>query len=99
MHFGQNGSVDHGFQEAAYGGQRGTEVVGDIGHKFLLVIFSAGNFTCHKGNAGGQVSDFIFTFYLKFIAHIAGGILLCGIGDFFQGNIDNFREKNQDDHG
>ena len=47
MHFERNSTVDHGFQIALDGSQRRTEIVGNIGHKFLLVVFRACNLVRH----------------------------------------------------
>ena len=73
--------------------------MGNIRHKFFLVILGAGNFACHIRKGGGQISDFIFTVNLKFIMHISRGVLLGGFGDPAQGKVNHLREKDQDNHG
>ncbi len=97
--FHGDGAVDHGLQITSDGGEGGTEVVGDVGHKFLLVVLRACNLACHVIQAGRQVADLVVALHLEFIVHIAVGILFRGIGDFAQGNVHDLRKKDQDDQG
>ena len=73
--------------------------MGNIGHKFFLIILRAGNLAGHIGEAGGQISHFILAVQGEFIVHIAGGVLLCGIGYFAQGQIYKLRKEDQNDQG
>lgn len=99
MHLRRDGAVDHGLQVASDGGQGGAEVVGHIGHEFLLVVLRAGNLAGHVVQAHRQVADFIVALHLEFIVHVPGGVLLRGIGDLPQGNVHHLREEDQDDQG
>ena len=94
-----NGSIQHGFQIPLDGGQRRSEVMRDIGNKFFLGILRSGNFACHIIQGSSEIADLIFTFYLKFVVHVSGSILLCCFRDFTQGKINHFRKENQDDQG
>ena len=99
IHLRRNRSVQHGLQIAVDGGQRGAEIVGDVGDEFFLVVLAAGDFIRHVGKGGGQIPHFIFTVYLNLVMHVSGGVLLRGLRDFPEGQIDHFREENQDDQG
>ena len=97
MHFRRDRAIDHGLQISPDRGQRGAEIVGHIGDEFLLVVLRAGNLAGHVVQADSQITDLIVALHLELIVHIARGILLRGIGDFPQGDIDHLREENQDD--
>ena len=99
MQLRRNGAVNHGFQVALDGSKRGAEVVGNVGNKLFLVVLGTGNFACHVVKAGSQITHFVFTFYLKFIMHIAGSILFGSIGNLSQRLVYNLRKENQDNHG
>ena len=73
--------------------------MGDICHKFFLVVLRAGDLACHVIQTGGEITDLIFAFHLKFVVHISRRILLRRIGDLAQRNVDNLREENQDNQG
>ena len=73
--------------------------MGNICYKFLLVVLRTGNLLCHIIQAGGKIADFVLTVHLKFIVHIAGSILLSGIGDFTQRLVNHFRKKDKNNHG
>ena len=99
MHFRWNRAIQHGFQISPYRGQRGTEIVGYIGYKLFLIILGTGNFACHIIQTRSQITDFILTIHLKFIMHITGSILLCGMSNLPQRNIYDLSEKDQNDQG
>ena len=71
----------------------------DICYKFLLIILRTGNFTCHIGNGGTKIADLILTVNLKFIMHISGSILFCGLCNLSKGQINHLCKKDQNDHG
>ena len=73
--------------------------MGDVGHKFLLVVLRPRDLAGHVIQAGRQVTNLVVTFHLEFIVHVPGGVLLRGIGNLAQGDVHHFREKNQDDQG
>ena len=71
MKLGRDRTVQHGFQISLYGGQGRTEIMGNICHKFLLVVLGSGNFACHIGKGCAKVADLVLTVDLKFIMHIS----------------------------
>ncbi len=71
----------------------------NVSHEFFLVVLGTCNFAGHVGKGGAQITYLVLAFYLKFIMHISGGILLRGFGDFPQGQVYHFRKENQDNHG
>ena len=73
--------------------------MGNIGYKFLLVVFRACNLAGHIGKGGRQIPHLILAFHRKLVVHVAAGILLCGFGDLAQRNINDFCKKDQDDEG
>ena len=73
--------------------------MGDIGYELLLVILGSRDLACHIAQAGGQVAYFVITVHLKLIMHVSVGVLLRGVGDFPQRDINDFREEDQDDQG
>ena len=99
MHFRRDGAVYHGVQVAPDGGQGRTEIMGNICHKLFLVILCAGNLARHIVQTARQVSDFVLALHLELIVHVAGGVLLCGIGDLSDRHIHQLRKKYQDDQG
>ena len=60
-------------------------------HRNGLILGSA----CEAGSS--QITNLVFTVYLKLIVHISGGVLLRCLGNFPKRQIDHFRKENKDD--
>ena len=97
VHLGRDRAVQHGLQKAADGSQRGSEIVGDVGDEFLLVILGAGHCFGHVADGSRQIAQFVVAFHIHIVVHVAGGILLRRSDDLPQGTVDQFREEEEDD--
>ena len=74
------GQVAHRLGVALYQGQRGAQVVADIGQNVLLQLGAALDLGGHVVEVLGQTSDLVmaFDFYLHIV--VAGGDLLRAVG-------------------
>ena len=70
--------------------------MGDVCDKFFLVVFGTGDFAGHIGEGGGQIADFILAVHLKFVMHIAAGILFGSLRDFAEREVHDLRKKYKD---
>ena len=96
MHLGRNGSILHCHKITSYGCKRRSEIVGNIGNQFLLIILGTGNLTCHVRQRSSKVSHLILRLHRKLIAHISGCILLCSPGYLSKRHIYQLREEDKD---
>ena len=95
MKFRGNSAILHCFQITPHRGQWRTKVVGNIGDQSLLIVFTLSNLACHIRQGGSQITNLIFAVYLKFIAEVTDCVLLCGMCDLAQWQIDHLCEKEQ----
>ena len=101
LHFRRDGPVRHGLHISFDGGKGGAEIVGDVGHEFLLVILHIPELRGHVVQGCGEIAHLILGADRDLIVQIAGGILGCSLRDLakrpvdkkFQGQKDDKRQK------
>lgn len=97
VHLGGDRAVEHRLEISAHGGERRTEIVGDVCYKALLIVLALGDLACHIGEGGGEVADLVLAVELKFIPEVADGVLLSRVCDLAERQIHHLREEEQYD--
>ena len=96
LKFRRNGTVQNGFCVPFNRGQRGTEVVGNIGNKFPLITAGHIQFVRHIIQSQGQIAQFIFFIQRYVIFQIPGGKGIRTLNDLFQRPVDHKGEYRND---
>ena len=99
VHFRGNGAVCHGFDISLDGSQRGAEVVGDVGHKFFLIVLNVLQLGGHVVQRSGEIAHLVFSADRDLVVQIAGGILGGGFCNLAKGPVDKDLKAQQDHKG
>lgn len=99
VHLRRNGAVQNGLQISFDGGQRGAEVVGDVGDEVLLVFLHLVQLVGHVIQGIGQITHLIVGVHGDAVVQVPGCILVGAHRDLAQGQINGFGEHQQNDGG
>lgn len=85
MKFRSNSAVDDGLQITLNGGQRRTEIMGNIGNEIPLVFFHFVDLIRHIVQCCRQISHLIVGRHIDLIGKISRSIFIGACYDFFSG--------------